>query len=79
MACGAVPVVTDCGGVSEFIINGFNGIIVPVKDPYNMFLAVKYLTEDDILFTTLQENSKQVVGKYSLENAREVFNSFFIP
>jgi len=33
MVYGAVPVVTNCGSVRKFTIDGFNGIIVPVKDP----------------------------------------------
>jgi len=79
MACGAVPVVTDCGGIREFIIDGYNGIIVPVKDPQNMFSAVNRLTEDDILMRKLQENSNQAVRKYSLENATDAFISLFSP
>jgi len=79
MACGAVPVVTDCGGVREFIIDGFNGIIVPVKDPQSMFLAVKRLIEDVNFMKKLHENAKQSVRKYSRENARDAFISLFNP
>jgi hypothetical protein len=44
-----------------------------------MFLAVKRLTEDDILMRKLQENSNQAVRKYSMENASDAFISLFSP
>jgi glycosyltransferase involved in cell wall biosynthesis len=33
MACGSVPVVADCPGMSELITDGLNGRIVPPHDP----------------------------------------------
>lgn len=32
MACGLVPVVSDVPGPTEFIVDGWNGLVVPVGD-----------------------------------------------
>lgn len=77
MACGNVPVVSDCGGIHEFVKHEENGLIVPIKDPVSMYLAVKRLLEDPMLESRLYRNLQDSVAKYSIENARRIFVSLF--
>jgi hypothetical protein len=47
MACGAAVVATRCGGVEEFVIDGTNGLLVPIEDPRALANAVVGLLNDD--------------------------------
>ncbi len=45
MACGAAPVATAVGGVSEILTHGENGIFVPPEDPEAIAMAVNRLLD----------------------------------
>lgn len=77
MACGNVPIVTDCGGIHEFVKHEKNGLIVPIKEPVSMYIAVKRLLEDPILASRLYGNLLDSVAKYNIESAGKVFISLF--
>jgi glycosyltransferase involved in cell wall biosynthesis len=65
MACGCTVVVTDCGGVEEYIVNGSNGIIVPVKDSKAIADAVCKILNDDKLMNKLQAEGEATAKKYT--------------
>lgn len=73
MACGCVPVVTNCGGVTEYVSNGINGIIVPLKDSDALKEAVLYLIENPELMKRLSNNGQQTIQGFSLSS---MYNSF---
>jgi glycosyltransferase involved in cell wall biosynthesis len=77
MACGNVPVVTDCGGIHEFVRHEENGLIVPVKDPVSMYMAVKRLLEDPIMVSRLYGKLPDSVAKYNIKSAGRIFVSLF--
>ena len=54
MACGLVPVVTDIAGPAEYIVDGRNGLVVPVDDPAALEAAIARLVDDDALYARLQ-------------------------
>ncbi len=49
MAYGIAPVVTDCGGSPELVINGQTGLVVPVRDTAALANAISVLYEGDDL------------------------------
>lgn len=66
MAAGKPIVATDVGGVSEAVIDGVNGYIVPPRDPTSLANAILKLINDS-------EKAKEM-GKNSRRLAEEKFN-----
>jgi hypothetical protein len=48
MACGAVPVVTEAGGITEYARHGENALVVP-DDPIQIAESVNHLLYNDVL------------------------------
>ncbi len=46
MAYGVAPVVTDCGGSPEVVVDGVSGIVAPVRDVAALAAALKRLHDD---------------------------------
>jgi glycosyltransferase involved in cell wall biosynthesis len=46
MAYGVAPVVTDCGGSPELVMDGECGLVVPVRDPGALAAALQRLYDD---------------------------------
>jgi glycosyltransferase involved in cell wall biosynthesis len=46
MAYGVAPVVTDCGGSPEVVVDGRCGIVVPVRDASALARAIVRLYEN---------------------------------
>ena len=46
MAYGVAPVVTDCGGNTELVVDGQTGLVVPVRDPRALAAALRRLHDD---------------------------------
>ena len=46
MAYGVAPVVTDCGGSPELVVNGACGLVVPVRDTAALAAAIRSLHDD---------------------------------
>ena len=46
MAYGIAPVVTDCGGSPEVVVDGVSGMVVPVRDVAALAAALKRLHDD---------------------------------
>lgn len=61
MACGAFPIVGDLASVREWIDDGNNGLVVPVKDPTVVAAAlVRALTDDALVQAARKENDRLV-------------------
>lgn len=63
MSCGIPVVGFDVGGVSEWLKNGFNGILVPERDTTAMATAIDKLLVNEELRKTLGYNARQGVEK----------------
>jgi glycosyltransferase involved in cell wall biosynthesis len=46
MAYGVAPVVTDCGGSPELVVNGVSGVVVPVRDAVAIAAALARLHDE---------------------------------
>ena len=59
-------IVSDISGCNEIIENLVNGLIIPAKDEKSLAEAMKRFLDDDVLRTTLTNNSRDmVVDKYA--------------
>lgn len=45
MAAGCAPICTDVGGMTQIVLSGFNGLMVPPREE-DLYLAIKRLVED---------------------------------
>ncbi|MBX9888384.1 MAG: glycosyltransferase family 4 protein [Flavobacteriaceae bacterium] len=60
-AMGLPSIVTDINGSNEIIVNGKNGLIIPVKDEVAICEAMQKIVEDSNLYTELKRNSREMI------------------
>ena len=65
MAYGIPPVVTDCGGSPEVVVNGVSGLVVPVRDVPALAAALQRLHDDPEL--------RRLIGAAARERIRNAF------
>jgi len=64
-AMGLPSIVTNINGCNEIIVDGKNGIIIPVKDSITIYTAMKKMAENANYFKQLQQNARQmIVSRY---------------
>ena len=68
MASGAVPVITDTSGVSDDVVDGYNGYIVPVGDIAAMTERICYLYDHRELLELMGERSRQRILTLNSQN-----------
>lgn len=74
MACGAVAIVSDSGGVKQFVVDGQNGVIINEVNKAERYVdAVKKLIEDPIYYQTLQAKVSISLKAFSQDNT---FNKY---
>lgn len=61
-------IVTDVGGVSEIVIDGETGILIPSEDPSALAQAILRLTGDSQLQKRLIANARKRLKRFSLQN-----------
>lgn len=72
MSCRLPVVATNVGGIPEFIINEYNGLLVPPEDPISLRQAVIRLLTDTSLYEELSKNARKfVVNNLSYEKIFE--------
>ena len=76
MACGAVPVATDCGGTKDIIADGENGLLAKVGDVDQIVDRALILLKDKQRRNRMQIKAEETVGMFTwdrtidaLENA----------
>ena len=62
MAYGVAPVVTDCGGSPEVVVDGQCGLVVPVRDAAALARAIARLYEDAALRRRLGAAARARIG-----------------
>ena len=70
LALGIPSVCTDCpvGGAGMLIVDGKNGLLVPVKNAQGLYLAIKKIIENPILSEQLSREAVLVRKKFSTES-----------
>ncbi len=64
MAYGVAPIVTDCGGSPELVVDGECGIVVPVDDVAAIAAAIRQLHQDPELRARYGRAARQRIGTH---------------
>ena len=75
MACGAVPIATDCIGPKCIIENQTNGILIPQKDKEALLREILRLYEDRELLDRMQKECLASASEYTTEKIAEIWSS----
>jgi glycosyltransferase involved in cell wall biosynthesis len=72
MAYGVAPVVTDCGGSPEVVVDGQSGIVVPVYDASALARAIGRLYENPELRRQLGTAARErIANDFRIERTIE--------
>lgn len=77
MACGTPVVTTDCLGVRDYAINGWNAIVVPPRDSYALSEAIIKLITEKKLAEQLIKNGLETSKKFSIDKTIDKFEKIF--
>ncbi len=77
MACGTPVIASDVGGLSFSIENGFNGYLVPGRDPESLANKIVLLLKYRALLDQLSEQAKTWVKRYSWVNIADEITEVF--
>lgn len=64
MAYGVAPIVTDCGGSPELVVDGASGIVVPVRDAQALNAAIRRLYLDGRTRRGMGEAARRRIGEH---------------
>ncbi len=65
MACGLVPIVTNIAGPAEYVVDGVNGLVIPVDDADALEQAIVRLIEDGALYARLQAGALATAMRFA--------------
>ncbi len=68
MACGTPVIASDVGGLSVNVADGFNGYLVPERNPEALADKISLLLRQDSLRDQLGEQAHRWAGRYSWQN-----------
>lgn len=73
LANGCPVVSTTCGGVDDFLINGYNSILIPIKSPKKIADATIELLNSENLRTKLKTNGFNTAKQFDFKITLEKF------
>ncbi len=77
-ACGNPLISTAVGGANEIVLDGYNGYLVPPRNPERMADRICRLLGDENLRKEISENSREyLLENFTIERKVEVFSRFF--
>jgi len=79
MACGGTAVVGKVTGIEEYIVDGYNAIVVEQGDIKGARDAIKRLIEDDNLRLQLSENGKETAKQWRWESTIDLLEKLYYP
>lgn len=75
MACGCAVCSTDYTGVHEYVVDGYNALLSPIRDPQAMADNVSRLFDDDELRNQIVANGIKTGKEKSVDNSYKKFKS----
>lgn len=76
MASGLPVITTDGGGNRDIIINGYNGFMIPERDPKAFLKKIIELRKAD-LYHSISQNAQDFAGKFDVEIYCEKLTSIY--
>jgi len=73
MASGTAVVTTDCGGIRDYAINGYNSLITPPGDPAAIADAVVKILNDQRLRDKLIQNGLETAKQWTWDRVTDKF------
>lgn len=73
MYCGLPIVATNNGGQTDFLFDGLNALLVPIKDSNSLSKKIYKLIEDRSLRIKMGSINKQEVNNYSISNTAQKY------
>jgi glycosyltransferase involved in cell wall biosynthesis len=73
MACGAAVVTTDCGGIRDYAVDGYNSLVVPPGDPEAVAKATLRVLKDDKLRERLVEGGIKTAKQWAWNKVVDKF------
>jgi len=73
MACGVAVITTDCGGVKDYAIDGYNALIVPPGNPEAVAEASLKVLRDEKLRERLVMNGIETAKQYTWDRVADKF------
>lgn len=76
MACGVPVVATDCSGGASYVLDGGrSGLLVPMRDPHAMALAIVDVLRDEELRRTLVARGRERARQFSPRAVAEAYRA----
>jgi glycosyltransferase involved in cell wall biosynthesis len=76
MASGAVAIAPNVGGVSEIIIDGVNGFLLPDNKPETIYKKTIAVLEGKYDLLSIAKNAKKTAERFSVKVTAESFEKF---
>jgi len=76
MSCGGVSIVSKVSGYDEYIVNGYNALVIGERDIEGAKNAIKKLILDKKLYKSLQINGQKTVKEWNWERSIDMFEEF---
>ncbi len=73
MSCGSAVIVTDNGGTNEYIEDGLNGLLCPVRDSNCLFEKIMYLEKNENIRLEIAAEGIQTSSQYSYQKMTKRF------
>jgi glycosyltransferase involved in cell wall biosynthesis len=67
LAVGTPVIATDAGGVTEILRDGWNGLLVPIRDPEALSAAIRRYLDDSVLQERLRAETVSSVAQFEPE------------
>ena len=78
MACGTPVVATGTGGSGEFLVDGFNCLLIPPGDPVALAAAVRRLAEDEDLRARLVAGGFTTAAQLDIDHLADALESWHV-
>jgi glycosyltransferase involved in cell wall biosynthesis len=77
MACGLPVVVSNIDAFREFVVDGQNGLVVPVKDPHSIAEAIKRFFNNPDLRDKCGKGASKTVQDFNIRNEAKAWIGLF--